>query len=300
MKKREYSIVYIVGWCRSGSTILGNILNEIDGFFHTGELHYLWRNTRALGSNTRCGCGDEITECEVWSEVIARLSAAADWDETVRDVIADQAGCRTRHTWHILHSGTKRQSLERYFNTYQQTCDTIADVTGARVIVDGGKFASEAALLRAYADVPVKILHLVRDPRSVAASWAKPKAYVEQMSALRSTCNWLGFNAAAHALARAYPSDVLSMRYEDFAATPAPAIDDVLRFLGEDAARNPVVGNQAVLSGNHTVTGNPDRMQSGPVTIRNVIKGTPKGLRARRLISTLISTPQRLRYGYPW
>ena len=35
-------VLYILGWGRSGSTVLGNILGEVDGFFCAGELHYLW------------------------------------------------------------------------------------------------------------------------------------------------------------------------------------------------------------------------------------------------------------------
>ena len=37
-------VLCITGWCRNGSTILGNILNEAPGFFHVGELHFLWKN----------------------------------------------------------------------------------------------------------------------------------------------------------------------------------------------------------------------------------------------------------------
>ncbi|CAE6859682.1 hypothetical protein R75465_07596 [Paraburkholderia aspalathi] len=148
MIKKNFSLLYIVGWCRSGSTIVGNLLNEVNGFFHAGELHYLWRNTKGLGSNTVCGCGAEITRCSVWSEVIGRLGLRGDWSRVVSEVIDMQKMCRTRHTWQILRSPEKRKKLESYTEAYLDVCDAIAEITGSRVLIDGGKFASEAALLR--------------------------------------------------------------------------------------------------------------------------------------------------------
>jgi len=32
------AVLYVTGWCRSGSTVLGNILAEVPGVFHAGEL----------------------------------------------------------------------------------------------------------------------------------------------------------------------------------------------------------------------------------------------------------------------
>ena len=32
------TVLYITGWCRSGSTVLGNVLAEVPGVVHVGEL----------------------------------------------------------------------------------------------------------------------------------------------------------------------------------------------------------------------------------------------------------------------
>jgi len=34
-------VLYIAGWGRSGSTILDNVLGQVDGFFSAGELMFL-------------------------------------------------------------------------------------------------------------------------------------------------------------------------------------------------------------------------------------------------------------------
>src|SRR6266568_1834470 len=49
-------ILCITGWCRNGSTIIGNILNEVPGFCHVGVLPYyvhLVRDPRAVAQSWR-------------------------------------------------------------------------------------------------------------------------------------------------------------------------------------------------------------------------------------------------------
>lgn len=47
----EVKVLYIAGWGRSGSTILDNVLGQVEGFFSGGELSYLWE--RGLSENRR-------------------------------------------------------------------------------------------------------------------------------------------------------------------------------------------------------------------------------------------------------
>src|SRR5881396_2114452 len=62
-------VLYVMGHGWSGSTILGNLLGELEGFFHAGELRRLWGE--ALPSGAPCGCGVPIGACPVWSKVLA-------------------------------------------------------------------------------------------------------------------------------------------------------------------------------------------------------------------------------------
>jgi len=65
----KIKVLYITGWGRSGSTILDNIMGQIDGFFSVGELRYIW--DRNLIENRLCGCGVPLEECPIWSQILA-------------------------------------------------------------------------------------------------------------------------------------------------------------------------------------------------------------------------------------
>ena len=62
---------------------------------------------------------------------------------TPTDVVRWQADCRTRHTWNVL----REPPANGWPATLRATYEAIAEVTGAEVIVDSSKFASDAALL---------------------------------------------------------------------------------------------------------------------------------------------------------
>ena len=270
MPDRTVTVLCITGWCRSGSTIIGNILNEVDGFFHAGELHYLWQNAYGHGSNTRCGCGVDLARCPIWSAVLAAEAPDGRAREAhAREVMERQAAhVRTRHTWRVLASASS-VPLRAHAATMARTYRAIAERTGSRVIVDSTKMPGEAALLSRVDGIRPLYLHLVRDPRAVAHSWMTAKDYAPRMSALRSTAYWVGFNLASHAIARRHRDHSLLLHYEDFIADPAGVIASLLRFCGASPTDNPVRGRMVELRPNHTVTGNPDRFRHGATVIRN-------------------------------
>ena len=301
MDTSPVKILCITGWCRNGSTIIGNILGEVPGFCHVGELHFLWQNAAGQGANNLCGCGQELTRCPVWSAILpvgrpAGVSATA-WAATV---VRRQRGCvRTRHTWRVLNQGLARADVREHAALMTQTYHAIAGRMGASVIVDSTKIPGEAALLPRLAGVVPYYVHLVRDPRAVAQSWSRPKDYCYVMSAGRSTAYWQGFNLASHAITRRYRDRSLFLRYEDFIADPAAAVDVLLRFCGADPAANPMRGRMIELHANHTVTGNPDRFSTGITVIKDADESWRDGLSvSAKLSAAALSWPLFRRYGY--
>ena len=285
-------ILCITGWCRNGSTVLGNVLNEVPGFFHVGELHFLWKNAAGLGANSLCGCGRHLTDCPVW----APIAAGTDATEVIR---RQRAFVRTRHTWRVLRRGVTSADMRVHADLLATTLHAAAEATGASVVVDTSKIPGESALLPHLDGIEPYYVHLVRHPAAVALSWQREKDYVWAMSAARSTAYWDGFNLAAHALCRRIPDRSTFLRYEDIAADPAGAVDDLLDLVGADTAANPVRGRTVEMHTNHTVTGNPDRFRTGPVEIRPADYPWRTELSpAAKAAAFGIGLPFAARYGY--
>jgi hypothetical protein len=290
------TVLYITGWCRSGSTVLGNVLAEATGIVHVGELRFLWKNgVLGTGSNGRCGCGLGHVECPFWSRVLeAARPAGRSLADHAADVVAWQDAYRTRHTWSVL----RRPPRNPWPATLDATYRAIAEVADARVIVDSSKYASDAALLSRFPDIRPAYVHLIRDPRAVAWSWLQPKAYTGRRSALNSTLHWAGFNLAAEAVGRAHRADSLHMRYEDLVRSPRAAVDRILGLIGHEGP-NPVATDGTVeLGGNHTVTGNPNRFERGRTPIDEDRRWHAALPRAQRAATTLVASPLLRRYGY--
>jgi hypothetical protein len=295
------TVLCITGWCRNGSTIIGNILNETPGFFHVGELHFLWKNGAGRGVNSLCGCGAELTECPIWAEILTvdRPLGVSATEHADRVIARQQAHARTRHTWRILRRGLDSAGVTEHARLMSRTYRAVAERTGAQVIVDTTKIPGEAALLPLIDGIRPIFLHLVRDPVAVAHSWSAPKDYVYVMSSSKSTAYWRAFNIASRAILRRYSDRSILLRYEDFIADPAATIARLIELCGADPAGNPVHGRTVQLQSNHTVTGNPDRFRTG----ETVIRGSDDRWRAElgrpaRLAAMLVAWPMSWRYGY--
>ena len=301
MTEPPLKVLCITGWCRNGSTIVGNVLNELPGFFHVGELHFLWQNAAGRGANNLCGCGRPLPACPIWSQILPIGRPAGTSPEAYADsVIARQrAYVRTRHTWRVLRRGLYCDGIREHADLMQQVYHAVANRTGAAVLVDTNKIPGESALLSQLAGIEPFYVHLVRDPRAVAGSWHRPKDYAYTMSSSVSTAYWDGFNLAAEALTRRHAERSLTIRYEQFIANPAATLAAILRLCGAGAGAVPLQGRVIELGVNHTVTGNPDRFRHGATVLRDADDSWKIVLPASaKLTAAALSWPLFWRYGY--
>jgi hypothetical protein len=304
--KEDAKVLFIVGWDRSGSTILDLVLGGTTGLVAVGELHHLWR--RGILERRLCGCGSTVDECVLWRPVLERVyGRIPDADEARRVVETRSQRLRVRHTWRILR--TRGRGLEGYRAMMDALYGAIADVAGASVVVDSSKDPPDGAVASLLPG-GAYFVHLVRDPRATAFSMSRrPKVQpdtrdtsrMKREGVAKSTRNWVLWNAAAERLRDAVPSDRwLRLRYEDFVARPEDSVREILRFAGQDGADTPFVDpSTARLGGNHTVSGNPARFASGTVTIENDSQWMRDQPAADRLLATALALPLLRRYGYP-
>jgi hypothetical protein len=312
MAPPNLKILYIAGPARSGSTILQSLLGEIEGFFAAGELQYLW--SRAMTDSSRCGCGRPIQECAVWAEVLSRVLRNPNAAEGgIPEVLRwHQETARLRHTWRLLLHEERASTwpvLEAYARTMAALYRTVADVTGARVIVDSSKKYSGAALLRLLPGVDPHIVHLVRDPRAVVFSWNRQKLNVDDAGrreslpthgSLFSSLQWMQVNLMTEVVRHRHDQGRSTLlRYEDFAARPRSTVRAIVNFVDESPESLPFLDERtAELGTNHTVWGNVSRFETGAVTVSEDQEWLDKLSRANRVTTTAVTLPMLHRYGY--
>jgi hypothetical protein len=304
-------VLFIMGAARSGSTILANLLGEVDGFFSAGEVRYLWED---MLRGRRCGCGRPIPECPTWTSILAEAGDGASSPSVSKAVERLQRHeVRIRRTWRFLRSASAGRRLpmpiQKYIHLMQRVYLSTAEVTGARVVVDSTKWAADAALLELMPSVDPYFLQLVRDPRAVAYSWQRHKPQFDpsrepempRTPALRSGLDWLKCNLAADAVRRhagAGRSGLL--RYEDFVRDPGSMLRRIVVLTGEPASGVPVAfQGEARLNVKHTVAGNPIRFSSGPIHVRLDDEWMSASSGRDHLLSTAVTLPLLAAYRYP-
>jgi hypothetical protein len=296
------NVIYIAGWGRSGSTLLDNLLGQIDGFFSTGELRYLW--DRGVLGEWRCGCGERVTECAVWSSILAPILPDRGGPDPRTVVVWQHEVARLRHTWKLLRANDQNMrqgsALCSYSRLVGELFSSVAKVTGARVIVDSSKQPSHGAILMLIPHLRVHVVHLVRDPRAVAFSWAKRQPGIDRHGVVNSTLWWTVSNLATDALRRKHPERSLLVRYEDFVRSPSETLKNIVELVNEDPQGIPSIrGREFDLAPTHTVSGNPARFRTGSVEVRPDDEWIERLGTVHKATASLLSFPLLRRYGYP-
>lgn len=309
MTDKPVKVLYVAGLGRSGSTILANTLGQVEGFFSGGELNFIWKH--ALIEDRLCGCGKPASECEFWGRVFGEEFGGQD-EGLAREMMRLQhLGARTRHIPQMLTERGRRKIRERlgkFLDNTGRLYRTIQSVSGSRVVVDTSKEPAYGYALGMVPGIDLHVLHLVRDPRAAAYSWAKKKPqpdseereFMHRKTPAQSAVLWDAWNAAIEALWRKTPEKYLRLRYEDFIADPRGSFERILKLVGEEDAELPLVGgNQVKLGISHTVSGNPNRFDTGAVELKSDEAWTRKMTSRDQKLVTGLTLPLLPRYGYP-
>ncbi len=238
------TILYIAGAGRSGSTILDNILGEVEGVSSVGELRFLWE--RGILEERLCGCGRPFLECPQWTPILSAAFPGADLPQLARRMVElQQHGTRARHLPKLLRRRS-RERLQRTMSEYLGNLSLLYAATqahlGCRVLVDSSKLPPYGALLEMLPGVEVRVVHLIRDPRATAYSWLRKKAlpdragtaFMQQHGPVKAAGLWCLWNWAAGRLWRRDPDRYLRVHYEDFVREPRATVE---RILGTPASR---------------------------------------------------------------
>ncbi|MDQ3931674.1 MAG: sulfotransferase [Actinomycetota bacterium] len=304
----DVKVIYILGFARSGSTILGNILGEQDDFFHAGELCYFWSRSNQGERSRPCGCGRPVPQCPVWSAVLSSLATqngpdaeeAADLEERIR----------SRGGWPLVWTPNRQleEPLLAFRGLTQRLYQRIGEVTGARVVVDSSKSPRYGALLATVPGFDVRFVHVVRDPRAIMYSRQRKRmdregadARIRRSILVKDALDWAGKNLEAEVVGRRAATPTLLVRHEDFTRDPAGVVGRILDGADESEPLAAFLAEDAVQLGtNHTCGGNNRvRKHTGPVRILQDTTWTEVISPLHRQVVAWLTLPMLRRYGYP-
>jgi hypothetical protein len=295
-------VLFVMAHGASGTTLFGNILNEVEGLFHPGELRTLW--SEGLRGLQECGCGLPVPRCPVWSQVLD--SGFGTHTESPLDVEVFEGWrretTRARRVPRVLRERPGRPTgwptLDRYLVVAERLYRAVAKATGARVVVDTSKRAGDAALLHLLPGIDPFFVHMVRDPRAVLSSWRRRNPAASPLATLGS---WSSY-AVLHEAIRVARGRGRSMRirFEDFLARPREIVERTLGLLGESTTDLSFLADRSVqLSTNHTIAGHWIRFYKETVELSADAEWLARLSRRERIAATLVTLPLLVRYGYP-
>jgi hypothetical protein len=272
-------VLYIAGMGRSGSTLLARVLGAFPGAVNLGEAAQFWTHQEMRRRHIPCSCGLQVADCPMWGTWWAHPPFEQDLGPTLS----------LRSSLRPGSEAALRPIGEGLAGFYR----TVAADTGASLLVDASKHVGIARALATTPELPIRFVHLVRDPRGVAGSRAAQKEYLEAFSPRYVGLRWLAVNLAAQALAGR--SDYRLLRYESFVADPDLTIRQMLAGTALESAASPVSPQRTVTTGvQHALAGNPDKFDKGKLQIRPGSPARPNGL------VTAMTAPLLPRYGYRW
>lgn len=295
MTQPPLKVLSITGTGRSGSTVLEMLVAQHLGGVSIGEVKYLWE--RGLIRNELCSCGEKTQDCPFWASVLARA-----FPEGVNPEDINALRLRVeRHRHFVTHrllgrsDETYRKDRAAYVDILRRLFASIQEETGAAMIIDGSKDPAHVDLV-AEAINNTTILHLVRDSRGMAYSWATPKVrkevhweveYMPALSAMTSIRDWLFINLGTEMAFSKLPN-YTRIRYEDIV---------------EGQLDVPVLCDQLALPKgtdyiSHSVSGNPMRFNDGPITLSPDRRWIGSYSLGKRLFVTFMTAPILLRYKY--
>ncbi len=305
MDNQKIKVLYIAGNGRSGSTILHNILGQIDGFFAIGELRYIWE--RGIVKNRLCGCGMPFHDCHVWQAIMENAYGGMQ-QINAREMSEQTESFRIQNlplTWIPPIRQKEIDRLQAYTANLEKLYRAIQTTTGSRVIVDSSKNPSYGYILQTMPALELYVLHFMRDSRAVAYSWTKKKQFqpgdnMARKTPVKSALQWNVRNLSAEMFLMRKPDRHMTLRYEDFVANPEAAVASIVSLVQENSVQLPFVDPHTaeLQHANHSVFGNPVRFQQGEVTIRLDNKWQTKLNQRQKFAVTGLTWPLQLKYGY--
>jgi hypothetical protein len=237
--------VFVLCPAHHGATLFGLLLNN-----HS-EISALGDTLPRRSYDQRCSCGQRVSCCAFWIEVTRRVEASRfsscpyllpilprlvngrHLNSACNLSLAGAAWIAGPALWNIAPD-----PYREFVEVVDEFERAVLDAHGTSIFVDGHKNLARALVLATMAprQRPLKLLHLVRDPRGYRNSSRRRQRRTTQTDARKWRRQHGLILYVAMLLGHA---EYMRVRYEDLCADPGGVMDRVFDFLG--------VGPQAVV-----------------------------------------------------
>lgn len=281
-------IIYIMGYGRSGSTLLDIVLGDNKDIVTTGALdnYFEWVN-----KNLFCACGKKMDGCDYWSQVAQHNSFSKKDIKLVKKM-------ESIVSFFIYKS---RKKINKYKSLNNKLLNSISLNFSKNTIVDSSKTTSDCLyrplMLSKYCDINLKPIFLVRDPRAVVWSAMKKHGSPERetndfklLRFVRTLISWNITNLLTLIIAKVYFKGFMFIKYEDFCKNPIDElhrIEDYTRVDLEDVIQK-INQNKSINIG-HNIGGNRLRFSKSVRAIKEDNSWESHMPKLYRYIVTIIS-----------
>lgn len=271
-------MLYILSHGHSGSTLLDKLLGTHPDAFSTGELKYLpfqiYRDGKMCElKQDLCTCDKAFKNCDFWSRVINNIKEKSGVNLAATplslplsfiekpfynsDTVIIKIIKRL-----ILYIYAYTPSLFRLLALYYRKraennrllYDCIAEVSGAKIIIDSSKDPLRYVFLRYFMGEKIIPIVLIRDLKGVYNSYKK-LGYTKYKTL---AANWQHFyrKRVTYAISHQPKNSCLDINYEELISQPQQTINKIIQSIGYTAHKLP---NELDKQKHHMVGGNPGR-----------------------------------------
>jgi hypothetical protein len=261
----EMQVVYVAGWMRSGTTLIGDLLGASSAATCIGEIRPMML---APTEHSVCDCGASIQECPVWGEPLRR------WTEPQLKEIG-QRGSHLLSPKGVLVNRLLGVPPDPTVIEYAQFLRLLAKGIETPLIVDTGKSPAGFLLWKLANVGPVHVVHILRDPRQVAKAEAKPTAVsgLPHRSAPSSFLRW-GIYNSLNTLLGGSADTYTKVEFGKLLDNPQEQIGRIWNSIGLSEPTPQITGRTFTKTHSHAVSANPRRPRDGECQIRTQTAGS--------------------------
>jgi len=251
----KLDLIYIAGYGRSGSTLLGSLLHCQPLIHACGEMASFFN---IYSSHSRlCSCGKTLDKCEFWNVVAEGLFQQG----FLLEEFPYYSRIQKKREAHWSHGGSFAPTRYhgRYANLMRPFFDALAQhIQEKQVLVDSSKTAYTNPLrpiaISQLAKFRVRVIHLVRDPRGVA--WSVKRGLNRRLEAgrqkksllplSRAISGWIFANRAACKLKSYFgEKNYFLVKYEDLVEKPDKVLENIANIWNLNLQKSMQVAKQA-------------------------------------------------------